>query len=110
MELVRALLIHLKTADGKEWVDITNMPKAAHMIQQKKPVCTHLHNDSSINNARFVSYSERKKTLFMSERNLLVPGFSQRLVLSVVTYIDGRFQVCKQLSGSKLALKTMKAV
>jgi len=38
VELVRALLLHLRGAEGKEWVDITNMPKAAHMLQRKRPV------------------------------------------------------------------------
>ena len=38
VELVRALLLHMRTSEGKEWVDITNMPKAAHMMQRKRPV------------------------------------------------------------------------
>ena len=38
VELVRALLLHLRSSEGKEWVDITNMPKAAHMLQRKRPV------------------------------------------------------------------------
>mmetsp|Transcript_47935 Transcript_47935/g.74864 ORF Transcript_47935/g.74864 Transcript_47935/m.74864 type:complete len:705 (+) Transcript_47935:203-2317(+) len=38
IELVRALLLHLRGSEGKEWVDITNMPKAAHMMQRKRPV------------------------------------------------------------------------
>ena len=38
IELVRALLLHMRTSEGKEWVDITNMPKAAHMLQRKRPV------------------------------------------------------------------------
>jgi hypothetical protein len=33
VELVRALLLHMRTSEDKEWVDITNMPKAAHMLQ-----------------------------------------------------------------------------
>ena len=38
VELVRALLLHMRSSEGKEWVDITNMPKAAHMLQRKRPV------------------------------------------------------------------------
>ena len=38
VELVRALLLHMRISEGKEWVDITNMPKAAHMMQRKRPV------------------------------------------------------------------------
>jgi hypothetical protein len=38
ISLVRALLLHMRTSEGKEWVDITNMPKAAHMLQRKRPV------------------------------------------------------------------------
>ena len=39
IELVRALLLHLRASEGKEWVDITNMPKAAHMLQVCVCVC-----------------------------------------------------------------------
>mmetsp|Transcript_18255 Transcript_18255/g.59952 ORF Transcript_18255/g.59952 Transcript_18255/m.59952 type:complete len:679 (-) Transcript_18255:2186-4222(-) len=38
IELIKALLRHLKSSEGKDWVDITNMPKAAHMMQRKPSV------------------------------------------------------------------------
>jgi len=38
IELIKALLRHLQSSEGKDWVDITNMPKAAHMMQRKPSV------------------------------------------------------------------------
>ena len=37
VELVKALLLHLRTSEGKEWVDTTNLPKAAYLLQHKRP-------------------------------------------------------------------------
>jgi hypothetical protein len=38
VELVKALLMHLKASENLEWVDITTVPKAAHLIQKKQDV------------------------------------------------------------------------
>ena len=37
VELVRALLLHMRTSEGKEWVDITNKPKAALEFEYPLP-------------------------------------------------------------------------
>jgi hypothetical protein len=40
--LVRALLLQMRACEGKEWVDITNMPKAAHLMQENIYVCMYV--------------------------------------------------------------------